>query len=70
MSIHRIIDSDPVETQEWLDSLAAVVELAGPERAKFLLTTLRDWANASGVPVPFNVNSPYINTIPADRQPV
>jgi len=69
MSIHRVIDSDPVETQEWLDSLAAVVEHAGPERAKFLLTTLRDWAHTSGVPAPFNTNSPYLNTIPVDRQP-
>ena len=26
-------DHDPVETQEWVDSLRAVVQHAGPERA-------------------------------------
>ena len=26
-------DTDPVETQEWLDSLEGVIEVDGPERA-------------------------------------
>jgi pyruvate dehydrogenase E1 component len=26
-------DTDPVETEEWLDSLVGVIEVDGPERA-------------------------------------
>src|SRR5262245_16126087 len=69
MSIPKIVDSDPVETQEWLESLQAVVENEGPERAKFLMTALQDWARQHGVPAPINRNSPYVNTIPVERQP-
>ena len=31
------VDMDEVETREWLDSLEAVIEREGPERAQFLL---------------------------------
>ena len=37
-------DPDPVETREWVDSLRAVLRYAGPERARYLLTQLRDEA--------------------------
>ena len=33
-------DTDPEETQDWLDSLASVIRHAGPERARFLMGTL------------------------------
>ena len=35
---HRI-DMDEVETREWLDSLEAVIEREGPERAQYRLET-------------------------------
>src|SRR5262249_10968072 len=38
-------------------------------RARFLLKQLKDKAVRSGVQIPFTANTPYINTIPADRQP-
>jgi pyruvate dehydrogenase E1 component len=65
-----VADSDPAETQEWLDSLEGVLKSAGPERAEYLLAQLRDRAHIRGVRVPFTANTPYINTIPPDRQPV
>jgi len=37
-------DSDPIETQEWLDALTAVIEREGPERAHQLLEKLIDSA--------------------------
>ena len=61
----RPVDVDPVETREWLDSLEAVLQTAGEERARFLLTQLKNKANRSGVEIPFTANTPYINTIPA-----
>ena len=31
----RLVDTDPQETQEWLDALQAVLDAAGPARALF-----------------------------------
>ena len=33
-------DVDPVETREWLDSLDAVVNEYGPDRARYLVAKL------------------------------
>jgi pyruvate dehydrogenase E1 component len=62
-------DSDRAETKEWLDSLEAVLQHEGPERARYLLTELKHQAVRNGVEIPFTANTPYINTIPASRQP-
>ena len=62
-------DPDPLETREWLDSLDAVVVHNGPPRARFLLTELKNKAYSAGVEIPFTANTPYINTIPTNRQP-
>ncbi|HBO93955.1 MAG TPA: hypothetical protein DD667_11775, partial [Gammaproteobacteria bacterium] len=55
-------DSDPVETQEWLDALASVLENEGPERAKYLLDKMGEKARQSGLQVN-DLTTPYINTI-------
>jgi pyruvate dehydrogenase E1 component len=60
---------EALETQEWLDSLDAVVYLEGRQRATSLLEQLTRKAERGGVHVPFNANTPYVNTIPADHQP-
>ena len=62
-------DADRVETQEWIDSLKAVAETSGRERARFLLGKLIDWGKRNDIVAPFTANTPYINTIPAHRQP-
>ncbi len=62
-------DTDAAETREWLDSLEGVLQTTGPERARYLLTRLKDKAVRAGVELPFTANTPYINTIPPDRQP-
>jgi pyruvate dehydrogenase E1 component len=69
MNDFRRLDTDPTETQEWLDSLKAVVATQGPDRAAHLLRVLRDWSFAHGVPVPLSANTPYINTIPVEDEP-
>jgi pyruvate dehydrogenase E1 component len=68
-TIPEIADLDPLETAEWVDSLRSVLEHAGPERAQFLLEEIKDEALRRGVDLPFVVNTPYINTIPATQQP-
>src|SRR5207302_1319003 len=57
-------DPDALETQEWLDSLEAVLEREGPQRAHYLLEKLIDKARRSGAYIPFSPNTAYINTIP------
>jgi len=57
-------DEDALETQEWLDALAAVLERAGPQRAHALLERLIDAARRSGAHIPFSPNTAYVNTIP------
>src|SRR5690348_13605817 len=61
-------DLDPVETQEWIDSLRAVIAYAGTDRARFLLGNLRDEARRSGAQLPFIATTPYVNTIPPERE--
>jgi len=62
-------DIDTGETREWLDSLTAVLQQRGPQRASYLLSQLKHTAVRHGVEIPFTANTPYINSIPADRQP-
>ncbi len=57
-------DVDAVETQEWVEALAAVIEHEGVERAHFLLEQLIDKARRSGANLPFSANTAYVNTIP------
>jgi pyruvate dehydrogenase E1 component len=61
-------DIDPQETQEWLDSLDAVLENEGVDRAHYLLERLIDKARRSGAYLPFSANTAYLNTIPVQKQ--
>ncbi|WP_430420416.1 alpha-ketoglutarate dehydrogenase [Methylibium petroleiphilum] len=64
-------DTDPAETAEWRDALAAVLAAAGPERARFLLDQLAAQAAEPAIAwQPRGGGSPYVNTIPVERQPV
>src|SRR5580704_5482962 len=67
--METIQDIDPEETREWLDSLEAVIDAEGVDRAHFLLEQLITTARMRGSYLPYNANTPYLNTIPADRQP-
>tara|TARA_R110001599_G_scaffold171353_1_gene362146 strand:+ start:136323 stop:139019 length:2697 start_codon:yes stop_codon:yes gene_type:complete len=59
-------DPDVVETQEWLDALASVINTEGPERAHYLMERLSDLARQRGSKIPFSVETAYVNTIPAE----
>jgi pyruvate dehydrogenase E1 component len=63
------VDSDPTETREWLDSLRYVINSRGGDRAAYLLQAIEQEAYRLGVSIPFSATTPYINTIPVDRQP-
>jgi pyruvate dehydrogenase E1 component len=63
------VDADPAETGEWIGSLDYVLKSKGAERVKYLLKTLDSRARKEGVEVPFELNTPYLNTIPVSKQP-
>ena len=61
-------DIDPVETKEWLDSLSAVLQNDGSERAHFLIKQLIDQSYKAGSKIPYTQTTPYINTIPPEEE--
>ena len=65
----QLPDVDPTETQEWLDSLDAVVDGAGRTRARFLMLKLLERAREKAVGVPALRSTDFINTIPSEREP-
>lgn len=67
--MHQLPDTDPGETEEWLDSLDAVVEVQGKTRARYLLSRLLERARASQVSFPATVSTPYVNSIPSEQEP-
>jgi pyruvate dehydrogenase E1 component len=61
-------DVDPTETREWIDSLKAVLQHRGPERAHYLLERLVDEARRSGAYLPYSMTTAYVNTIPTAKE--
>ena len=59
-------DIDPIETQEWIDSLNAVIENDSASRAGYILKKIIDVAYSKGLVLPDTRTTPYINTIPAE----
>ena len=64
----QLLDADPVETREWLDSLHAVLRHQGGKRATYLIDELTDEARRAGLAVALDLNTPYVNTIPLERE--
>jgi pyruvate dehydrogenase complex dehydrogenase (E1) component len=56
-------DNDPLETQEWLEALGAVLDREGIARAHFLIEALIDKARRAGGNLPFKATTAYLNTI-------
>ena len=67
--VHQLPDSDPAETREWLESLDAVVDTHGKNRARYLLSALLDRARQLQVSFPATVSTPYVNSIPPEEEP-
>src|SRR6202165_5518112 len=69
-SVAKIPGIDPQEMQEWIESFDAVLREEGQEAATLLLDRLRARAQLLGVGPAFTANTPYVNTIPVEKQPV
>ena len=61
-------DLDPIETNEWIESLSAVIEKDGNQRAHYLIKELINKAYMEGANIPYTQSTPYINTIPVNEE--
>ncbi len=61
-------DLDPAETREWVEALESVLAFEGADRAFDLLDEVVSEARRKGAPVPYSATTPYLNTIPPDKQ--
>ncbi|MDA2919850.1 pyruvate dehydrogenase (acetyl-transferring), homodimeric type [Desulfobacterota bacterium AH_259_B03_O07] len=66
----EISEDEAIETQEWIDSLEHVIKSGSLERVKRLLKQLHIHCKKAGIDAPYAANTPYINTIPVEKQPV
>ncbi|WP_349262154.1 pyruvate dehydrogenase (acetyl-transferring), homodimeric type [Actinocrinis sp.] len=65
----QLPDIDPNETGEWLESLDAVINEQGRQRARYLMLRLLERAREKQVGVPGLRSTDYINTIPPEHEP-
>src|SRR2546429_430311 len=61
-------DLDPAETREWVEALDSVLAFEGADRAFYLLDEVTAEARRKGAPVPYRATTPYLNTIPPDKE--
>jgi pyruvate dehydrogenase E1 component len=62
-------DPDPAETAEWREAFQSLVVAHGPARARFVLDELAVMARSPAVGWSPQLVTPYVNTIPVERQP-
>ena len=62
-------DTDPSETAEWRDAFLALLATQGPHRARFVLDALVRLARSTQVEWSPELVTPYVNSIPVDKQP-
>ena len=61
-------DIDPLETQEWLEAMQAILERDGASRAHHIIEQLIHSARIAGVNLPFRNTTAYVNTIPTEEE--
>jgi pyruvate dehydrogenase E1 component len=64
----ELVDIDPAETTDWLESLEAILKIQGPERAKFILDALKEKAKTAGIVDEMGIHTPYLNTITREEE--
>ena len=52
-------DSDPIETNEWLEAINSVIEEEGVDRASYLLTKIAERLNQEGAIPSYNLTTPF-----------
>ena len=65
----QLPDTDESETREWLDSLRALAEGKGNQRASYVLRRLLAEARRLQIGVPPMISTHYVNTIAPEDEP-
>src|SRR5262245_24414829 len=65
----QLPDIDPDETHEWVESLDALLDERGRDRARYVMLKLLERSRERNVGVPALRSTDYINTIPPEREP-
>ncbi len=65
----QYVDTDPEETQEWLDSFDAMVERQGDHRARVLMLSMLRHAAERNIGIPTLRATDYINSIAPEKEP-
>jgi len=65
----QYVDVNPEETREWLESLDALIETHGEQRARHIMLSLIRHSSERNVGLPSLRSTDYINTISPDREP-
>ena len=65
----KLPDSDPEETDEWLESLRSVAFHKGQQRARIILHELMAEAKSLDIPITEPSRSPYVNSVALEQQP-
>jgi pyruvate dehydrogenase E1 component len=60
---------EALENRDWIESLDDAVSLRGPDRAYELIEKLGDHAFGRGLARPVLANTPYVNSLRAERDP-
>ena len=58
MNKKNILDVDPQETQDWIDSINALINERGTERTHFIIEKLINFSRKNGLKIPFSANNP------------
>ena len=69
MNMHDFPDTNPDETAEWREAFEALLAAEGPDRARYILDQLAHRARDPQVGWSPERVTPYMNTIPVERQP-
>ncbi len=64
-----LLDQDPSETADWLDSLDSLVAARGKGRTRYVLQRLVERAGRASALPELPVSTDYVNTIPAEEEP-
>ncbi|MGL5406303.1 MAG: pyruvate dehydrogenase (acetyl-transferring), homodimeric type [Propionibacteriaceae bacterium] len=61
-------DTDPEETREWIDSLDAMIEHGGQNRARYVILKMLERSREHRIGLPSLVATDYVNTIPVEAE--
>jgi len=67
--LSSVPDIDREETQEWLDSIDALIDEKGGPRARYIMLSMLKRARERNVAIPTSLNTPSVNTIGVHEEP-